>query len=154
MNFRLLLSTSAACGALALLAGCTTPAPSSAQANQPAPSKAAASDDPAQKLKPGMSPTEVREVMGQPDLIRPMEAPIGTSEVWVFHRDVLSNVGLAITGTREVPYVDPLTGVTRTIHEPVYNQQTVTTRDRLELLWFDGKLVTWKIVRDRSQSYQ
>ncbi|HYD83119.1 MAG TPA: hypothetical protein VEA63_03685, partial [Opitutus sp.] len=66
------------------------------------------------------------------------------SEIWVYARTIEGKPRPMTTGTRDVPYVDPLTGAARTIKEPVYGYEQTTITEETELLMLDGALVQWK----------
>ncbi|OPZ68662.1 MAG: hypothetical protein BWY82_02476 [Verrucomicrobia bacterium ADurb.Bin474] len=44
----------------------------------------------------------------------------------------------------EVPYIDPLTGESKTIQEPVFTQEMKHYELKSDILMFDGKVIEWK----------
>lgn len=44
----------------------------------------------------------------------------------------------------EVPYIDPLTGESITIQEPVFTQEMKHYELKSDILMFDGKVIEWK----------
>ena len=75
------------------------------------------------------------------------------AEVWIYRRTAVVGVDLVPTGTEDVPYVDPLSGQTRMIQNPVYNQETRTVEEELQLLLYEGRLVSWKRGFREKRSY-
>jgi hypothetical protein len=49
-----------------------------------------------------------------------------------------------VTTVRESPYIDPLTGQSRTIREPVYGQEMSYFHETIELLMNGDSLLEWK----------
>lgn len=152
MKPRTLLLTAVLGGTAILLPGCASPSASpAAQTAGPAaqPTKA----DPSQSLKKGMTRAEVRQLLGEPADTRPVAAGEGKAEVWVYRTIVDSRVNMVPTSMREIPYVDPITGVMKTIQEPVYSQEQVSLTEELQLLWYDEWLVEWKRVRKGDRAF-
>ena len=146
MNARALtLALALAGGATAalLLASCASTSSSSSQTADSRSAQRTANVDPAAQLRQGMLPDQVRSLLGEPRETRPFPSEEGTAEVWIYERKDVAVRPTAAT-TQEVPYVDPLTGVMRTVQEPVYSQESVSVTRELQLLWFDGKLESWK----------
>lgn len=54
----------------------------------------------------------------------------------------------------DILYFDPLTGQQRTIQEPVYSQEVRTVEEELQLLLYEGKLVSWKSRFLEARTYQ
>ena len=63
-------------------------------------------------------------------------------------------VGLVPLKTEDIPYVDPFSGQQRTIQEPVYSQKVRTVEEELQLLLYEGKLVSWKSRFLGARTYQ
>lgn len=114
-----------------ILAGC---------ANMP--STPAAEQDPWQALAKGMTADQVRAAFGQPINVRPMQTP--GAEIWVYRRMTAREVGLVALKTEDIPFNDPFSGQQRTIQEPVYSQEERTVEEELQLLLYEGKLMSWK----------
>ena len=150
----------ASCAALVVfhlaVVGCATP--SSPNADDPTaeldPASRRLLADPGAYPKPvpikdvpittGMTPAQIEQVLGKPAEIRPMHAGEHDAEVWIYLRQGDPVVRQVTTGMREVPYVDPLTGVQKTLSEPIYAYVTETPRLELRLLVFQGSLVHWR----------
>lgn len=113
------------------LAGCST-----------APSAATGKPDPWRALAKDMTADQVRAALGEPIQVRPMQSP--GAEIWVYRRTAARDVRMVPLKMQDIPYVDPLTGQQRTIQEPVYSQEVRTVEEELNLLLYQGKLVSWK----------
>jgi hypothetical protein len=98
--------------------------------------------DPWQSLAKDMSADQVRAALGQPIEVRPLQSP--GAEIWVYRRITSREVRMAPFKMEDVPYVDPTTGQQRTAQEPVYSQEVHTVEEELQLLLYEGRLVTWK----------
>ena len=66
------------------------------------------------------------------------------AEVWIYRRTAAVDVGMVPTKMEDVPSFDPMTGQQRTMQMPVYSQETRTVEEELQLLLYEGKLVSWK----------
>lgn len=95
-------------------------------------------------LKVGMTRDEVRALLGEPREARRMESGDGIAEVWTYVRDAGTQTNLVAATMRDVPYVDPITGVMRNIQEPEYTREILDLRTELSLLLFGGRLLSWK----------
>jgi hypothetical protein len=100
-----------------------------------------------------MTPAEVRAVWGEPAEVTPVASPDGSSERWLYRQPPRNVVEQKVTGTREVQYVDPITGAERMIPEPVYSNVTTTIVEEIHLLWFNGKLIKWTRQRHENRSF-
>ncbi len=65
-------------------------------------------------------------------------------EIWVYRRTAPAGVDLVQTSTQDVPVVDPVSGEMRSRSEPVYSQEARQVEQELNLLMYDGKLMSWK----------
>jgi hypothetical protein len=110
--------------------------------------------DPWNGLTVNMTAEQVRALLGQPAVVRPRVSPQGPAEVWIYRRAVSEGVDLVATGTQEIPATNPLTGQQTTVLEPVYSQESRTVEKELQLLLFDGRLVTWKRADRTKREYQ
>jgi hypothetical protein len=133
-----------------ILAGCanmpSTPAAEQDRKAQPS------QQDSWQSLAQGMTADQVRAALGQPINVRPMQTPGG--EIWVYRRMTAREMGLVPLKTEEIPYVDPFTGEQRMIQEPVYSQEVHTVEEELQLLLYEGKLMSWKSRFLSARTYQ
>jgi hypothetical protein len=116
------------------------------------PSSAVEQKNPTRALRKGMTPAAVRAVMGEPVEVVPLPAPEGTSERWLYRQLPRNVVEQKVTGTQEIPYVDPITGQQRMIPEPVYSNVTTTIVEEIHLLWFNGELISWTTQRKENRS--
>jgi hypothetical protein len=133
----------AATGVFALaFSGCsgvpdsTTAGAKSASGPEPAPASVNA-------LQKGMKPDEVRALLGEPRDVSQRTGSAGPEETWSYRRRLREYTNQKVTGTSEFPYVDPITGQTRMILEPIYTLYTVTEYEELTLQWRNGELVEW-----------
>lgn len=132
--------------AAGLLAGCNTPATPANPPPAPVPAVNGSLLGKLAGLKQGMSPDEVVALLGEPKERKPFQsAQAKSAELWIYFGNVVRvEERQAQTGTRDVPYVEPISGVQRTIQEPVYSVETITIVQTLYLALLDGKLVEWK----------
>jgi hypothetical protein len=133
-----------------MLAGCAT-APVRTDAPAPA-------SNPFLALRRGMKPEEVKTLVGEPLAVRSREpGPAGAAappaETWTYQRKVSEIVQQVATSTKDVPYFDPFLNTIRMIKEPVYQNETVTVLDTIELLMIDGLLREWKITRRTERKF-
>ena len=141
---------------LSLLAGCTTappPAPVSPGAGATAsPTAEALEHGPESTLRKGMTAAEVRRILGEPAEIKPMKAPSGKAETWVYHRIIRGPVQQVQVGTRSTPIASMLgnsaAAMPTTVDEPIFRQQAEVIEETLNLLMFDDLLV------DQSRSFK
>jgi hypothetical protein len=130
-----------------MLGGCATSATPDATREREAQTLASV-------LQKGMTPEEVRALLGEPVQVRPVQSPAGKAERWVYRRRGGQVVNLQQTSTQDVPFVDPITGETRTMAEPVYSHVTTTVIEETHLLWVNGRLETWETLRRGEHDYQ
>jgi hypothetical protein len=105
------------------------------------------------ELHKGMKPEEVRQALGNPVRVQPLKVPEGKAERWIYTRGKKTETRRVATGTMDLPYVDPITGQTRMIPEPVYSDEATTITEELHLFWHNGELVDWKIEYRSDRSY-
>jgi hypothetical protein len=130
---------------IALIAGCTdtaTKAPD-AGATPGAVSTMPAASGPETSLKRGMTPEEVKAIMGDPAETKPMKSAVGKAEIWVYHRTTRGQVRQVQVGTNSTPITTTSssgqTSVLQTIDEPIFQQQTEIIDETIYLLMFDGR---------------
>jgi hypothetical protein len=124
-----------------VLAGCAT-APSRTEG-----------PDPWRSLAANMTADQVRTLLGQPAAVRPMVSSQGPAEIWTYRRTVSKEVDLVAARTQEMPVMNPLTGQQGTMPVAEYSQESRTVTEELQLLLFDGKLVSWKCGYRTDRSY-
>lgn len=134
-----------------LAAGCASP--SASNSANAAPEAAPASSPAAPELKKGMTAAELKAVLGEPKEVRPFVVNDVASEVWVFERRVPGKTRQVVARMREVPYVDPITGVMRMIQEPVHENETTTLIEVTEVLMFSGVVAEWKRALDAERAF-
>jgi hypothetical protein len=132
-----------------LLTGCTS-APSAPTAGQHQAAQPV-QQDPWQFLAKGTTAEQVRAALGTPVEVRPMQAP--GAEVWIYRRTAAMDIGLVPARMEEIPIFDPTSGQPRMVPNPVYSQETRTVEEELQLLLFEGRLVTWKRAFRTERSY-
>ncbi len=128
------------------LAGCSTPsgsAPRSA-AGPAGGESASAVAAPLSALQKGMTAGEVRAILGEPDEIKPFKSPDIGVNVWTYRRIVRGPERQVITGTRDIPAVNPITGLPITMQEPIYGQEVTFLHETIELLMQGDTLLEWK----------
>jgi hypothetical protein len=109
--------------------------------------------DPWLSLFKGMTVDQLRTTLGAPDEVRPMRATVQAGDVWTYQR-TRTDVNLVAGRVENVPYIDPATGIERTVENPVYSQESRAVHEELRLLVFDGKLLEWRILRHTDRSYE
>lgn len=95
----------------------------------------------------GMSAEEVRTIIGKPKRVKAMKQDGVVAEVWLYSYNTPTGVRQIATSMRDVPFIDPLTGVLRMIQEPVYSHQMTYVVETTELLMVDGALANSKRYR-------
>lgn len=90
-------------------------------------------------LSKGMSATEVRDLVGEPQSVRQTSE---NGETWVYE-ETAERTRWVDADTREVPYVDIVTGELKTRPEVVKNVETKRTTYVTELHFLDGILQGW-----------
>jgi len=92
-------------------------------------------------LRRGMTEQEIRSVWGEPIAVHAGKTP-GES-ILVYRFDVLTTQRMVATGVDHIPAVDPVSGVPRTVLDPVFSPQQVTVVQTIVLQLQDGKLASW-----------
>lgn len=65
-------------------------------------------------------------------------------EIWTYDRRSPGPKRQVQASMRDVPYVDPLTGVMRMIQEPVFEMESTQIVATTQLLLHAGRLLEWK----------
>jgi hypothetical protein len=144
---------------LAFLAGCTsTPASSMANNAGPGPTATAVGNEPEHVLQKGMTAAEVKRLMGEPAEIKPMTAPTGTAEVWIYHHTTYGPMEQIQVGTRSTSTTmkgaDGQDHVVQTVEEPVYRHKVQIVEETTRLLMFDGILIEQHQAVQKRMEYQ
>jgi outer membrane protein assembly factor BamE (lipoprotein component of BamABCDE complex) len=100
-------------------------------------------------LKKGMSAREVEQLLGKPAEIKPMNAPSGKAEVWIY-RERKGEVSKQIqVGSKPITImVKGPDGVDRQqviSEEIIYKMQNDITEETLSLLIFNGQFIEKKV---------
>ncbi len=123
------------------------------------------SAEPESMLQWAMSADTVRQIMGQPDKIRPMKAPNGKAEIWVFTRQlnprvdrvpvttipIMTTTNIVIGSSNDKksgPTLDQKIGETI-----VYGDLFSATVETVELLMFNEHFVKQKISRQNVRHF-
>lgn len=122
-----------ACNSVPPKATDATPVPSTA----PAPAQSTASKN----LRKGMTEAEIRAVWGDPKTVQVGKEKGETILVYQF--DVLTTQRMVAATVNEWQAVDPISGVPRTVIDPVLSPQQVTVVQTIVLQLIDGKLASW-----------
>ena len=107
--------------------------------------------NPESTLKQGMPAEVVKKIMGEPLQIRPMKAPDGKAEIWIFRRDV--DVSVTRMPVNSIPITVSSIGsdgkaYQQTIGEKVqYGNLYKATEETIQLLMFNDHYLTQKITR-------
>lgn len=137
-------------------AGAASPSTSDKATPEAKPAVVAA-ETPESALKQAMAVDAVRQIMGQPLDVKPMKAPNGKAEIWVYKRE--SNRRVERVQIATIPITTTIVG-----SDGVARQQTVgqdikfgdlhrVTEDTIELLMFNDHYVTHKVTRRELKQY-
>jgi hypothetical protein len=143
---------------LVQVTGAASPSPSTSDKAAPDSKPVAVSpDNPESALKQAMAADAVRQIMGQPEEIKPMKAPNGKAEIWVYKRQFNRRVERVQIGT--IPITTTVVG-----SDGIARQQTIgedikfgdlhrVTEETVEVLMFNDHYVTHKITRQELKHY-
>jgi len=137
---------------ICVLAGCAT-------APADAPVKAAQITDIKglfPKLEKDMSAEVVRQKLGAPAEIKPMDAPTGKAEVWIYHFEKSVGMTQVATGTVDIPtFGTGMTGaVTTSAPALTYSMADKKSVVTLSLLMFNDRLTAQKAMVESRLDYQ
>jgi len=149
-----------ASGALALLfspayASSTTNAPK-AEATNASPRPATA-EAPENALKRAMAVADVKRIMGEPAEVKPMAAPTGKAEIWVYRRKIGDSWVQIQTASK--PIVISSTDSNGLLHqttigeEPIFTNEHRVTEDVVSLLMFNDHFLERKVTREIHRNY-
>jgi hypothetical protein len=129
--------------AIALLLGACSSAPQKATAAAPASSTSPAPTQPlsSKNLRKGMSESEIRAAWGEPEAVRVGKEKGET--ILVYRFDVLTTQRMVAATVNKWEAIDPISGVPRTVIDPVLSPQQVTVVQTIVLQLIDGKLLSW-----------
>lgn len=126
--------------------GCTSSTTPSSTVAASGPAPAAMSAPAGVYLAVGMSAAQVEQVAGSPEEVQTTEINGAPAEIWVYTRSGHPVLREVTTGTREVPYVDPISGRELVRQEPIIGYATVTPSIEVRLVLFRGALISWSEV--------
>ncbi len=134
-----------------LLASCCLPCLTTAADASPARASetAAAAATPARPtISIGMKAEQVLELAGQPKRVRKLKQEGIAAEVWYYTFSKRVGVTQVASSLTYIPWVDPISGITKMMPEPVYTQQYNYMIETTELLMIDGALAQTKRYRE------
>jgi hypothetical protein len=135
-----------------LLSACNSVPPKATDATPAPATTAPPSAQPAasKNLRKGMTEAEIRAVWGEPTAVH--AGNVERETILVYNFDVLTTQRMVAATVNEWQTVDPVSGVPRTVIDPVLSPQQVTVFQSIVLQLIDGKLVSWarKLGEDRS----
>lgn len=140
-----------------LAGGCTSPSSSSAPAVDapvPAAPPAPAAPSALQQLRKGLPSAEVIALLGEPQERKRITREGVEAWIWIYQRTYSGPKRQVTTSMREVPYVDPITGVMRMLQEPVYEIESTYITETTELLLHAGLLLEWKQHRTTDRDFK
>jgi hypothetical protein len=125
----------------------------------------APNEDPKFALKWAMPAEAVRQIMGRPDEIKPMNAPKGKAEIWVFTRELNQRVERLPVGA--VPIMATTYEIDGSCHDKkmgrahsqqigetvVYGDLHYATLETVEVLMYNEHFVTQKVSRQDVRHY-
>jgi hypothetical protein len=142
----------------ALLVSCTSTPASSNPGNAASPTVATVGNGPEKSLQKWMTADAVRQIMGEPAEIKPMQTTVGKAEVWVYHRTGNSTIQQVQVGTRSTNVTsvgaDGMAHLAQTVEEPVFAQQIEIVEETVSLLLFEGKLIEQKTTSQKRLEYK
>ncbi len=119
-----------------------TAAPAAAPATEATPAKPSRPT-----IATGMTADEIRQIAGNPARIKRLKKKDVQAEIWYYKYNRLADVKEVASKTIDVPWVDPISGITKMMPEPVYSQQRTFVVETTELLLVDGLLASSKRYR-------
>ncbi len=93
------------------------------------------------KLKRGASFDEVRAVLGEPVEVKKGENEGAKFEVWIYSQIIRQSMRPVAVGMKDVPYVEPISGVMKMVQEPDFRNQQILTLGITMVKFRDGKMV-------------
>lgn len=106
------------------------------------------------KLEIGMSAEQVVALVGKPHRTKKAPNDAGLkAEIWYYEYRVKAGVHEEVLGTRDVPYINPKTGIETILKEPVYTVVDDYVTETTALVMVDGHLTGSKRYHSMSQEY-
>ena len=105
------------------------------------------------RIEVGMTGDQVRAIAGKPDRIKPLKKEGMKAEIWLYKFNRPVGMKQVATGTRFVPWTEPITGVTKMIPDPIISMVQVFESETTELLMIDGVLTSSKRYRNVGENY-
>jgi outer membrane protein assembly factor BamE (lipoprotein component of BamABCDE complex) len=142
--------------AAGLFSGCTSPVVSAPPVEKSAAPTAAGTkvtQFKLDRLKKGMTGSDILAAWGQPEERRPMTTPSGKADIWVYHHVLRSNQRQVATSTHLVTVFDGLTNGTKEIPEAVYSLETIDTVRTTNLLVYQDRLLEWNVSEDNVKKF-
>jgi len=96
------------------------------------------------EITTGMSSIEVLLALGKPLKVEHVEMEDAILEVWTYNIPRGSRIEMRQTGSRDMPYVDPITGEPRMISEPELTPETTQITERTKIYFDNERVVTWE----------
>ena len=125
---------------IALFLGACTSAPREAAQAAPAPAATPTPKETPKNLRKGMTEADIRAVWGEPKAVH---AGKPGETIMVYQFDVLTTQKMVAATVNEWQTIDPISGVPRTVIDPVLSPQQVTVFQTIVLQLLDGKLASW-----------
>lgn len=134
---------------IALFLGACTSAPREAAHAAPAPVATPAPKETPKNLRKGMTEADIRILWGEP---KSVHAGKPGETILVYEFDVMTTQKMVAATVNEWQAIDPISGVPRTVIDPVLSPQQVTVFQTVVLQLLDGKLASWarKLGEERS----
>lgn len=106
-------------------------------------------------LAKGMTAEVIRQKLGHPADIEPMNSPEGKAEVWVYHFEKTVDMTQVASSTKGVPAFGAPLSLTATmmVQEPVYTMKEEKAVITLSLLMFNGRLEAQKAKVEDDRKY-
>lgn len=100
----------------------------------------------------GMAVEDLIAEIGEPTSVKPTDPVSEDSEIWLYVKKY-SHMEYKVTGVKETPYFDPITGESRPIIDPIYESESTRFIKITQFLVLDGKVAGWKIHRTSDRDY-
>jgi len=99
------------------------------------------------------SPTEdLIALLGEPQSIEPFEGDPERIQIWTYHI-TKTDTNFVGFNSKEVPWVDPITGELKMILEPDYQPKTTIRTDTVRVYIMNDKVLSWKVDRKKRSYY-
>jgi len=148
-----LLVSSVSLVAACWLAGCASPASTAEAAAKPGEIKVVKGRIPV--LEIGLTAAAIREKLGAPAEIQPMDTAEKQAEIWIYRFERPLRVAQIPTTMASLPATTEAdyTGQIRMVQEPQYSVAEQKSQLTLQLLVFKGRLAAQKILAESSNHY-